>query len=214
MFGLFNTEKMQMVAAQEALPGRDEFMKVTNRHAVHGRPIMPPFPEHCRELILGMGCFWGAEQQFWSMEGVYTTAVGYAGGFTPNPLYEEVCTAKTGHTEAVRIVYDPAVCSLEDLLKRFWESHDPTQSMRQGNDVGTQYRSALYVPDEEALDGATASRNAYQRALSGAGLGEVATEIRQGMVFYYAEDWHQQYLHKNPGGYCGLKGTGVVCPPA
>ncbi|TDT39313.1 peptide-methionine (S)-S-oxide reductase [Halospina denitrificans] len=214
MFGLFNTEKTRMVGPDEALPGRDEPLEVTNRHAVHGRPIKPPFPEHCQDLIVGMGCFWGAEQQFWDMDGVYTTAVGYAGGYTPNPTYEEVCTARTGHTEAVRVIYDPEQCSLEELLRVFWESHDPTQQMRQGNDVGTQYRSAIYVPDEAALALAEASREAYEAELSKVGLGPVATELRQGVVFYYAEDWHQQYLHKNPGGYCGLKGTGVACPRA
>ena len=214
MFGLFNTEKTRMVSPEDALPGRDEPLEVTNRHAVHGRPIMPPFPAACRELIVGMGCFWGAEQQFWDMDGVYTTAVGYAGGYTPNPSYEEVCTAKTGHTEAVRVIYDPEQCSLDALLRVFWESHDPTQEMRQGNDVGTQYRSAIYVPDDAALAEAEASRAAYEAELSRVGLGPVVTELRQGVVFYYAEDWHQQYLHKNPGGYCGLRGTGVACPQA
>lgn len=214
MFGLFNSEKTKMVGPDEALPGRDEPLRVTDRHAVHGRSIMPPFPEECRELIVGMGCFWGAEQLFWDMDGVYTTAVGYAGGYTPNPSYEEVCTARTGHTEAVRIIYDPEQCPLEKLLRVFWESHDPTQQMRQGNDVGTQYRSAVYVPDEAALARAEASREAYEAELAKAGLGPVATEIRQGVTFYYAEDWHQQYLHKNPGGYCGLRGTGVACPQA
>ena len=212
MFGWLNSEKTKMVGPEEALPGRDEPLRVADRHAVHGRPIMPPFPEECRELIVGMGCFWGAEQLFWEMDGVYTTAVGYAGGYTPNPTYEEVCTAKTGHAEVVRIVYDPSRCELEKLLRVFWESHDPTQQMRQGNDVGTQYRSAIYVPDEESLARAGESREAFEAELAKAGMGPVATEIRQGVTFYYAEDWHQQYLNKNPGGYCGLKGTGVACP--
>ena len=214
MFGWFNSEKTKMVSPEEALRGRDEPLPVTNRHAVHGRPIMPPFHDGYRELIVGMGCFWGAEQLFWGMDGVYTTAVGYAGGYTPNPTYEEVCTARTGHAEVVRVIYDPEKCPLERLLRVFWESHDPTQQMRQGNDVGTQYRSAIYVPDDGALAQADASRAAYEAELSKAGMGAVATEIREGVTFYYAEDWHQQYLHKNPGGYCGLRGTGVACPPA
>lgn len=204
-----NTEKTRMVSPEEALPGREEVMPVTNRHAVLGTPLLPPFPEHCRELIVGMGCFWGAERCFWRLDGVYTTAVGYAGGYTPNPTYEEVCSARTGHTEAVRILYDPGVVTLEALLTHFWEEHDPTQGMRQGNDVGTQYRSALYVPDAETLGVAESSMAAYQQALEQAGQGRITTELAQSVTFYYAEDWHQQYLHKNPGGYCGLAGTGV-----
>ncbi len=209
MWHWFDSGKTRMVSPEDALPGRADPMPVTNRHAVLGTPIQPPFPEHCRELILGMGCFWGAEQCFWRLEGVHTTAVGYAGGYTPNPTYEEVCSARTGHTEAVRVLYDPAVISLETLLGMFWEQHDPTQGMRQGNDVGTQYRSALYVPDSEALAAAEASMAAYQKALEKAGQGRITTELAMGVTFYYAEDWHQQYLHKNPGGYCGLAGTGV-----
>ncbi|PAU81351.1 peptide-methionine (S)-S-oxide reductase [Halovibrio salipaludis] len=209
MWHLFSREKMRMVTPEEALAGRSSGMPVSNRHAVLGAPLLPPFPDHCRELIVGMGCFWGAEQCFWQLEGVHTTAVGYAGGYTPNPTYEEVCTARTGHTEAVRVIYEPEVVSLERLLQVFWESHDPTQGMRQGNDVGTQYRSALYLPDEQSLGIAQASMEAYQKALDAAGQGHITTELAQAVTFYYAEDWHQQYLHKNPGGYCGLAGTGV-----
>ncbi|XOZ33968.1 peptide-methionine (S)-S-oxide reductase MsrA [Halomonadaceae bacterium KBTZ08] len=209
MWSLFNSDKMQMVAPEQAPAGRATEMPVTNHHAVLGAPLLPPFPEHCRELIVGMGCFWGAEQCFWQRDGVYTTAVGYAGGYTPNPTYEEVCGGRTGHTEAVRIIYDPEVIALESLLGVFWESHDPTQAMRQGNDVGTQYRSALYVPDADSLAVAQASMTTYQQALDQAGQGRITTELAQGVTFYYAEDWHQQYLHKNPGGYCGLAGTGV-----
>lgn len=206
----FNTEKTRMVSPEEALPGREDAMPVTDRHAVLGTPLLPPFPEHCRELIIGMGCFWGAEQCFWRLEGVYSTAVGYAGGYTPNPTYEEVCSARTGHTEAVRVVYDPDTVDLETLLGVFWEEHDPTQGMRQGNDVGTQYRSALYVPDADTLTVAEESRAAYQQALDQAGQGRITTELALGITFYYAEDRHQQYLHRNPGGYCGLSGTGVA----
>lgn len=209
MWHPFSSSKTRMVSPEEALPGRVEEMPVSNPHAVLGTPLIPPFPDRCRELIVGMGCFWGAEQCFWQLEGVYTTAVGYAGGYTPNPTYEEVCTARTGHTEAVRVIYEPEVVSLETLLQLFWESHDPTQEMRQGNDVGTQYRSALYLPDERSLGIAQASLAAYQKALDAAGKGRITTELAQGVTFYYAEDWHQQYLHKNPGGYCGLAGTGV-----
>ncbi len=186
-------------------------MRIANRHAVHGRGIRPPFPDNLRELIVGMGCFWGAEQRFWTLEGVYTTAVGYAGGFTPNPTYEEVCSGMTGHAEVVRVIYDPEKVSLEALLKIFWESHDPTQGMRQGNDVGTQYRSTLYLPDESAYQVAKASLERYQKALDGEGLGPISTEFAVDVPFYYAEEAHQQYLHKHPGGYCGLAGTGVSC---
>lgn len=209
MWHLFSSDKMQMVAPEEALPGRATEMPVTNRHAVLGTPLLAPFPDHCRELVVGMGCFWGAEQCFWQLEGVYTTAVGYAGGSTPNPTYEEVCSGRTGHTEAVRILYDPNALALETLLKVFWENHDPTQGMRQGNDVGTQYRSVLYLPDDRSLAVAEASMAAYGKALATAGQGDITTELAQSAGFYYAEDWHQQYLHKNPGGYCGLAGTGV-----
>ncbi|MEQ6885230.1 peptide-methionine (S)-S-oxide reductase MsrA [Salicola sp. Rm-C-2C1-2] len=210
MWHLFNSEKMRMVTPDEALSGRATEMRITNRHAVLGTPLLPPFPDHCRELVVGMGCFWGAERCFWQLDGVYTTAVGYAGGYTPNPTYDEVCSGRTGHTEAVRVLYDPNTLALETLLKVFWENHDPTQGMRQGNDVGTQYRSALYLPDDRSLAVADASMVAYGKALATAGQSAITTELAQGVVFYYAEDWHQQYLHKNPGGYCGLGGTGVL----
>jgi peptide-methionine (S)-S-oxide reductase len=187
-------------------------MPVTNRHAVHGRPIRPPFPEGLERALFGMGCFWGAEKAFWSLPGVYTTAVGYAGGYTPNPTYEEVCTGLTGHNEVVLVVFDPRGIPYETLLRRFWESHDPTQGMRQGNDVGTQYRSGIYVFSPEQRRLAEASREAYQAALSRAGYGRITTEILDAPPFYYAEDYHQQYLAKNPFGYCGLGGTGVACP--
>ena len=212
MWSIWNERKTTLVAPEKALPGRSEAMKLSNRHAVHGREIQPPFPAGLAELVVGMGCFWGAERLFWSIEGVYTTAVGYSGGFTPNPSYEEVCSGQTGHTEVVLIVYEPASVSLEELLKVFWESHDPTQGMRQGNDLGTQYRSAIYVADEAARDVAEASMRRYQQALDQQGRGSITTELAIDRPFYYAEEYHQQYLHKNPGGYCGLAGTGVVCP--
>lgn len=208
----FNSHKTAMVQPEQALPGRDEPMPVTGPHRVLGTSLQPPFPEGMKEVILGMGCFWGAEQRFWQQPGVHTTAVGYAGGHTPNPTYEEVCTAQTGHTEAVRVVYDPARVALEDLLAIFWEAHDPTQGMRQGNDVGTQYRSAIYVTEETDLEQARASRDIYQAVLNEAGLGEITTEIALGQTFYYAEPMHQQYLDRHPGGYCGLAGTGVRFP--
>jgi peptide-methionine (S)-S-oxide reductase len=186
---------------------------VTNRHLVLGNPILPPFPDGLQQAVFGLGCFWGAERKFWQTEGVYATAAGYAGGHTPNPTYEEVCSGRTGHTEVVLVVFDPARVSYERLLKIFWESHDPTQGMRQGNDVGTQYRSAIYTSDEAQRAAAEASREAYQRALAASGhAGAITTEIREAPAFYYAEDYHQQYLEKNPGGYCGLGGTGVTCP--
>src|SRR6201997_4913986 len=192
------TKPTQMVTADDALPGRDEAMPVPDRHEVLGTPLTPPFPEGLEQAVVGMGCFWGAERVFWRAPGVYTTAVGYAGGFTPNPTYEEVCSGRTGHTEAVLVVYDPKVTSYQALLKLFWESHDPTQGMRQGNDVGTQYRSAIYTlsPQQRAL--AEATREAYQRQLAAAGLGKITTEIREAPSFYFAEDYHQQYLAKNP----------------
>ncbi len=199
-------------SSEQALPGRDTPMPVDPVHAVNGSHIVPPLPEGAAELVVGMGCFWGAERLFWTLPGVYTTAVGYAGGFTPNPTYEEVCSGRTGHTEVVRIVYDPKRCSLESLLKVFWESHDPTQGMRQGNDRGTQYRSALYVSSGHELEAVNASRDAFEQALSARGMGPVTTEIATGQTFYYAETYHQQYLHKNPAGYCGIRGTGVACP--
>ncbi|HXG16763.1 MAG TPA: peptide-methionine (S)-S-oxide reductase MsrA [Calidithermus sp.] len=205
-------KKTTMPRPEEALPGRPDPMPVANRHAVHGRPIQPPFPEGLERALFGMGCFWGAEKVFWSVPGVYTTAVGYAGGYTPNPTYEEVCTGLTGHSEVVLVVFDPRVVPYEALLRRFWESHDPTQGMRQGNDVGTQYRSGIYVFSPEQRRLAEASREAYQRALSRAGYGRITTEILDAPPFYYAEDYHQQYLAKNPFGYCGLGGTGVACP--
>jgi peptide-methionine (S)-S-oxide reductase len=209
---LFTRHKLQMPAPEAALPGRDQPMPVPERHFVNGNRIVPPFPEGLRTAVFALGCFWGAERVFWRIPGVWSTAVGYAGGFTPNPTYGEVCTGLTGHAEVVLVVYDPAVVSYEQLLKAFWEAHDPTQGMRQGNDAGTQYRSAIYVDDEAELRAAEASRDAYQRELRRAGYGDVTTEIRQGVPFYYAEDYHQQYLGKDPNGYCGLGGTGVSCP--
>lgn len=199
-------------SVEEALPGRETAMAVDPVHAVNGSRIVPPFPDGSAELVVGMGCFWGAERLFWSLPGVYTTAVGYAGGYTPNPTYEEVCSGQTGHTEVVRIVYDPQTCSLDRLLKVFWESHDPTQGMRQGNDRGTQYRSAIYLPTQQELAVVDASRDAFAEALAARGMGPVTTEIATAQAFYYAETYHQQYLHKNPAGYCGIRGTGVVCP--
>jgi peptide-methionine (S)-S-oxide reductase len=201
-----------MVSAADALPGRSEQMPVPERHDVLGNPIAPPFPAGLEQAVVGMGCFWGAERVFWNAPGVYTTAVGYAGGFTPNPTYEEVCSGRTGHTEAVLVVFDPQQTSYEEILRLFWEGHDPTQEMRQGNDVGTQYRSAVYWQNEEQRAAAEASRAAFQQELAKAGYGEIATEIAQAGPFYYAEPYHQQYLAKNPNGYCGLGGTGVACP--
>jgi peptide-methionine (S)-S-oxide reductase len=209
---LFSTRKTQMIDADSALPGRDAPMPIPARHEVLGTPLAPPFPEGFEQIVVGMGCFWGAERVFWQAEGVYTTAVGYAGGYTPNPSYEEVCSAGTGHAEVVLAVFDPAVTSYEAMLRLFWENHDPTQGMRQGNDVGTQYRSAVYWMTEAQRDAAVASRDVYQGRLSGAGYGEITTEIAKAGPFYYAEDYHQQYLAKNPNGYCGLGGTGVSCP--
>jgi peptide-methionine (S)-S-oxide reductase len=209
---LFSSRKSQMIDAERALPGRDEPMPIPGRHDVLGTPIGPPFPDGFERAVFGMGCFWGAERIFWEAEGVYTTAVGYAGGFTPNPTYDEVCSAGTGHTEAVLVVFDPAVTSYDAMLKLFWEGHDPTQGMRQGNDVGTQYRSAVYWTSEAQRDAALASRDMYAEKLGGAGYGEVTTEIAEAGPFYYAEGYHQQYLAKNPNGYCGIGGTGVSCP--
>ena len=210
---MFSTRrKSEIPAPEEALPGRDRPMPVPERHFVNGNAIAPPFPEDLATATFAMGCFWGAERVFWQTPGVWTTAVGYAGGFTPNPSYEEACSGMTGHAEAVLVVFDPNVVSYEQLLKVFWENHDPTQGMRQGNDTGTQYRSAVYPSDEPQQRAAEASRDAYQRRLSAAGYGPITTEIRQAGPFYYAEDYHQQYLAKNPNGYCGLGGTGVSCP--
>jgi peptide-methionine (S)-S-oxide reductase len=211
MYPFTSRKKAAMPAPEQALPGRDTPMPITNRHYVSGHPIQPPFPEGLEQAVFGLGCFWGAERKFWELEGVYTTAVGYAGGYTPNPTYEEVCTGRTGHTEAVLVVYDPAVIDYPALLRVFWESHDPTQGMRQGNDVGTQYRSAIYVFNEQQKRQAEASLEDYQQRLEKAGYGEITTEIRDTPPFYYAEDYHQQYLAKNPMGYCGLGGTGVAC---
>ena len=208
----FGSKKLRMPTAAEALPGHDEKMPVPAAHVVNGRPLTPPFPAGTRTALFGLGCFWGAEKKFWQTPGVVTTAVGYAGGFTPNPTYREVCTGQTGHAEVVLVVFDPAKVSYEELLRIFWESHDPTQGMRQGNDVGTQYRSAIYVDGAEQRRAAEASKAAYQAKLTEAGYGEVTTEIADAPPFYYAEDTHQQYLAKNPDGYCGLGGTGVSCP--
>lgn len=205
-------KKVNMPSAEEALPGREQSMPVPDRHYVNGNSIKPPFPEGMKMAIFGLGCFWGAERKFWQQEGVYSTAVGYAGGYTPNPTYHEVCTGMTGHNEVVRVVYDPKAISYEDLLKVFWESHDPTQGMRQGNDVGTQYRSGIYVYSEEQKHLAQASRDRYQQELAKANYGKISTEIINAPEFYYAEEYHQQYLAKNPNGYCGLGGTKVCYP--
>lgn len=209
LFGL--GKKSAMPTPQEALPGRTELMSVPSRHYVSGNPLKPPYPDGMEVAMFGLGCFWGAERVFWQQNGVFTTAVGYAGGITPNPTYQEVCTGKTGHNEVVRVVFDPKVISYEALLKVFWESHNPTQGMRQGNDAGTQYRSGIYVySDQRKL--AEASQDTYQQALNAAGYGTITTEILDAPEFYYAEEYHQQYLAKNPNGYCGLGGTNVACP--
>lgn len=197
---------------KDALPGRESPMPVPDKHFVNGHPICPPFPADTREAVFGMGCFWGAERIFWETDGVFTTAAGYAGGYTPNPTYEEVCSGRTGHAEVVRVIFHPEQVSFEALLKLFWESHDPTQGMRQGNDRGTQYRSVIYTGSSIQLAAADLSRDAYQRQLDEAGYGRITTEIRSARSFYYAESYHQQYLAKNPGGYCGIGGTGVACP--
>ena len=201
-----------MVDAERALPGRAEPMPVPARHEVLGTPLVPPFPDGLEQAIVAMGCFWGAERVFWQAPGIYTTAVGYAGGSTPNASYEEVCSGRTGHAEAVLVVFDPAVTSYEEILRLFWENHDPTQGMQQGNDRGTQYRSAVYWTREAQREAAEASRARFQRELARAGYGEITTELAEAGPFYYAEDYHQQYLAKNPNGYCGLGGTGVSCP--
>jgi peptide-methionine (S)-S-oxide reductase len=205
-------KKLVMPSASESLPGRATKMPVPETHFVNGNRLTPPFPAGLETAVFGLGCFWGAERCFWQLPGVYSTAVGYAGGHTPNPTYEEVCSGLTGHTEVVQVVFDPKKVSYDQLLKTFWESHDPTQGMRQGNDVGTQYRSAIYATTPEQKRRAEASRVVFQKALSAAGRGAVTTEIADAPAFYYAEDYHQQYLAKNPGGYCGLGGTGVACP--
>lgn len=196
---------------EEALPGRDTAMSLDDRHFVNGTTIKPPFDDGLQQIIFGMGCFWGAERKFWSLDGVYTTAVGYAAGTTPNPTYQEVCSGMTGHNEVVLVVYDPKKTSVSQLLKVFWESHDPTQGMRQGNDRGTQYRSGIYVFDAEQRQAAETTRDHYQQQLADSGFGAITTEIQQAPTFYYAEEYHQQYLAKNPNGYCGLGGTGIRC---
>ena len=210
---LFGSRKSSMIRPEQALPGRPERpFTITNRHAVLDAPIEGPFSDTLETAYFGLGCFWGAEQLFWGIPGVVSTAVGYQGGFTPNPTYEEVCSGKTGHTEAVKVVFDPAMVSYEALLKVFFEAHDPTQGMRQGNDVGTQYRSALYTTTDDQVRAAEAMRDAYDEALTSSRKGTITTEIVPAPEFYYAEEYHQQYLHKVPNGYCGLKGTGVSCP--
>jgi peptide-methionine (S)-S-oxide reductase len=204
-------KKLELPRPGEALPGRDATMLVPERHFVNGAPLQPPFPAGMEQAQFGLGCFWGAERKFWELPGVFTTAVGYAGGYTPNPSYEEVCSGMTGHAEVVLVVYDPRSIAFEQLLRVFWEAHDPTQGMRQGNDVGTQYRSVIYCESDAQRAAADGSRAHYQRALKAAGLGAITTEIRAAPPFYYAEPYHQQYLAKNPRGYCGIGGTGVVC---
>jgi peptide-methionine (S)-S-oxide reductase len=205
-------KNVEMPRPEEALPGRSTAMPVPEKHVVTGQVLQPPFPAGLETALFGLGCFWGAERKFWQTPGVYTTAVGYAGGYTPNPNYEEVCTGRTGHNEVVLVVYDPNLVTYEQLLKVFWEAHDPTQGMRQGNDTGTQYRSGIYTYTPEQHAAALASRDEYQAALSAAGFPSITTEIVSAPPFYYAEDYHQQYLAKNPHGYCGLGGTGVACP--
>jgi peptide-methionine (S)-S-oxide reductase len=207
-----DTRKLKIPTAAEALPGRSDQMPVPARHFVLGTPLAPPFPAGSAVALFGLGCFWGAERMFWKLPGVVSTSVGYAGGHTPNPTYREVCSGRTGHAEVVQVVFDPARISYADLLKTFWEGHDPTQGMRQGNDVGTQYRSAIYWHDEEQRQAAEASRAAYENALGAAGHGGITTEVAPAPPYYYAEEYHQQYLAKNPGGYCGIGGTGVSCP--
>jgi peptide-methionine (S)-S-oxide reductase len=209
---MWSSAKAKLPRPDEALPGRSTRMPVAKRHFVNGAPLAPPFPAGLKLATFGMGCFWGAEKKFWQQEGVFSTAVGYAGGVTPNATYREVCSGLTGHTEVVQVVYDPRVVSYEQLLKVFWENHDPTQGMRQGNDQGTQYRSAIYTHDDEQRAAAEASKQEYGRVLALEGYGPITTEIAPASEFYYAEDDHQQYLAKNPDGYCGLGGTGVSCP--
>ncbi|HKV98373.1 MAG TPA: peptide-methionine (S)-S-oxide reductase MsrA [Vicinamibacterales bacterium] len=208
---MFGTTKTTMPTADQAIAGREAKMPVADRHAVNGTPLEAPFPAGLEEAIFGLGCFWGAERKFWQQKGVYTTAVGYAGGFTKNPTYEQVCSGRTGHAEVVLVVFDPKQLSYADLLKTFWENHDPTQGMRQGNDVGTQYRSAIYVTSDEQRAAAEASRERYESALKAKGFRPITTEIKDAPPFFYAEDYHQQYLAKNPNGYCGIGGTGVKC---
>jgi peptide-methionine (S)-S-oxide reductase len=212
MFRYADPRKLKLVEPDRALPGRTTPIPVTDRHFVTGNRIAPPFPEPLQLATFALGCFWGAERMFWQVPGVWSTAVGYAGGYTQNPSYQEVCSGQTGHTEVVRVVYDPDRITYEQLLNRFWEGHDPTQGMRQGNDVGTQYRSAIYTHSLAQAELVRASMRRYQEALDAAGFGEITTELRDTPPFYYAEDYHQQYLAKNPGGYCGIGGTGVSCP--
>jgi peptide-methionine (S)-S-oxide reductase len=209
---LFESRKARLPDPQDTLPGRKEKMPVPAQHFVSGARLEPPFPAGTKTAIFGLGCFWGAERKFWETPGVYSTAVGYAGGATPNPTYKEVCSGLTGHTEVVLVVYDPQKVTYEDLLRAFWENHDPTQGMRQGNDTGTQYRSAIYTTDDEQARAAAASLASYQEELTAAGFGRITTEVRGAPPFFYAEDYHQQYLAKNPDGYCGIGGTGVACP--
>jgi peptide-methionine (S)-S-oxide reductase len=209
---IFSKKPATIPSKAEALPGRPERMPIPDTHFVNKHPIAAPFPDGLERAVFGMGCFWGAEKKFWTLPGVYSTAVGYAGGPTPNPTYREVCTGMTGHNEVVLVVFDPKIISYDDLLKVFWENHDPTQGMRQGNDAGTQYRSGIYVDDAEQQRAAEASRVAFQQQLTAAGYGSITTEIVRAPEFFYAEDYHQQYLAKNPDGYCGLGGTGVSCP--
>jgi peptide-methionine (S)-S-oxide reductase len=209
---LFREKNVEMVEPESALAGREATMPVPDRHDVLGTPIAPPFPEGLERAVFGLGCFWGAERVFWQAPGVYTTAVGYAGGYTPNASYEEVCSGQTGHAEVVLVVFDPKQTSYDELLRLFWENHDPTQGMRQGNDVGTQYRSAIYYENDEQREAAERSKELFQHELSDAGYGEITTEIVPAGPFFYAEPYHQQYLAKNPNGYCGLGGTGVSCP--
>ncbi|MFX1760130.1 peptide methionine sulfoxide reductase MsrA [Rhodococcus gordoniae] len=204
--------KSQMVGREDALPGRAEPLPVPETHYVNGNRIVPPFPEGMQTAVVGMGCFWGAEKEFWQLDGVHSTAAGYAGGYTPNPTYEEVCSGRTGHTEVVLVVFDPKVIGYDRILQQFWENHDPTQGMRQGNDHGTQYRSAIYTYDETQIEVAEATAEAFGKRLADAGYGEITTEIAPLTQFYYAEDYHQQYLAKNPGGYCPVHATGVSCP--
>ena len=208
---LFTSSKSTLPGVAEALPGRDAAMPVSDRHVVNGAPLKGPFPAGTEQALCGLGCFWGAERKFWQQPGVYTTAVGYAGGVTRNPTYEDVCSGRSAHAEVVLVVFDPKKVGYEDLLRVFWESHDPTQGMRQGNDVGTQYRSAIYVFSDDQRHAAEASRERYDAELTTHGFRKISTEIREAPPFYYAEDYHQQYLAKNPGGYCGLAGTGVKC---
>lgn len=212
MFSSIAPEKVSIPSAETALPGRAEKLQVADRHAVTGNPMTGPFPDNLETAVFGMGCFWGAERLFWKQDGVFTTAAGYAGGYTDNPTYREVCSGMTGHAEVVQIVFDPTVISYQALLRLFWENHDPTQGMRQGNDIGTQYRSVIYTLNDTQKEAAETSRKQYLDALKSAGRNAITTEIKDAPSFFYAEDFHQQYLHKNPDGYCGLGGTGISCP--